>query len=123
MLSKEEIDGFYRRMGESIKAARINLDISQEELSKYLGFASRISIVNIETGKQKVQLHTLLEIAHYLKIPIQELVPSYESTKKDINAKLLKTLSKEASKEISNDLETLEKLKDFIIKFTSKDLK
>lgn len=118
MLLKDEQDKFYRRIGESIKVARTNSGLNQEELSKHLGFVSRISIANIESGKQKVQLHTLFEIAHFLEVSILDLIPTYETIKKDISAGLLKRLNKEVSKEVEGNSESQEKIRNFIINFS-----
>jgi transcriptional regulator with XRE-family HTH domain len=113
VLSKEEQDVFYRALGKAIKSARVQGNIKQEVLSKQLGFISRISVVNIESGKQKIQLHNLLEISNILNISLNELVPQIEDVKKDINPKFAKKIA--VSKEIPNeDPETKEKIKEFI---------
>lgn len=114
MLTKEELDEFYKQIGINIRNARNQSKISQEDLAKQLGFVSRISIANIESGKQKIMLHTLIETSEFLKIPIVELYPSVESIKKGITLKLTKQLLKEFSKEISDDPSTMENIKSFI---------
>ncbi len=117
MLSKEEQKAFYAELGKLIKAARIKENIKQETLSKDLGFVSRISIVNIESGKQKIQLHTLLEISNILKVSMKDLLPPIETIRKEINPKFVKTLN--VNKEIpSEDSKTKERIKNFI-RFTT----
>lgn len=66
MLTNEKLDALYERLGELIKTAREQADIKQELLADYLDL-SRVSISNIEKGKQKIQIHTLLELAKYLQ--------------------------------------------------------
>lgn len=118
MLSKEEQDVFYRTIGKSIRFARVQGKVNQETLAKQLGFISRISIVNIESGKQKIQLHTLWEISNLLNVSLNELIPPIEDVKKDINPKFVKKIA--GSKEIPNeDSETKEKIKNFIRLSTS----
>lgn len=117
VLSKEEQKAFYAELGKLIKAARIKENIKQETLSKDLGFVSRISIVNIESGKQKIQLHTLLEISNILKVSMKDLLPPIETIRKEINPKFVKTLN--VNKEIpSEDSKTKERIKNFI-RFTT----
>lgn len=110
MLSKQEQKLFNKKLGELIKAARIKANVKQEELSSYLGFKSRISIANIENGKQNVQLTTLLEIADHLNLSITDLIPPLESVKKEINPKLIKHIGKE----VIDDPRSVEKLIEFI---------
>ncbi len=112
MLSREEQNIFYKTLGKSIKEARSRKKIKQETLSKDLGFVSRISIVNIESGKQKVQLHTLLEISNILNVSLSELVPHIEDIQKAINPKFRIKINKEIP---SKDSETTEKIKNFIL--------
>ena len=66
---------FYKNLGESIRDFRKKEKISQEILATHLGL-SRISIVNIEKGKQKIQIYNLYLIAKYLKTSIDDLMPS-----------------------------------------------
>lgn len=119
MLSKEEQNDFYKQLGIQIKNSRNKLKVSQEDLAKQLGFVSRISIVQIESGKQKVQLHTLLEISEFLKIPLLDLLPPLDFLKKGISSALSKKISKEVSKEILDPI-TVEKIRSFIRLSTSK---
>jgi transcriptional regulator with XRE-family HTH domain len=110
VLSKHEQELFNKKLGETVRNARVNAGIKQEDLSKRLGFKSRISVANIENGKQSVQLTTLIEIAEFLKIPITDLIPPLETIKSDINPKFIRRIEKEGIK----DPEVLEKMIDFI---------
>ena len=97
MVEKDDLTAFYQSIGQLIKSKRENAKKSQEQLSKYLGFESRISVANIESGKQKMHVHTLVRIAKYLKIRIEELLPSFEvdANKESINPELAKDIKKE----------------------------
>lgn len=109
-MSPEKENELYRLVGESIKAFRIKSGISQDQLASLLGFSSRISIANIESAKQRVQLHTLIEICDIFKIPITSIVISLDFlNNKKVDSKLAKNITKEISDDIS-----IEKIKDFI---------
>ena len=116
MLSKQESELFNCRIGEIIRTARVKANVKQETLSKHLGFKSRISIANIESGKQNVNIYTLVEIADFLKLPIADLIPPLETIRKEINPKLIKNLSKE----LIDDPISTEKMMDFIRFSTTK---
>ena len=73
LLTKELQQSIYEQLGEKIKQARENAEIKQELLAKYVNL-SRVSISNIEKGKQNIQLHTLLELSKYLRINLSQLL-------------------------------------------------
>jgi len=113
VLTKKEQDTLYQQLGELIKEQRNKVGVSQEDLAKYLGFSSRISIVNIENGKQKVQLHTLLDICELINIPVSSIIPSLETIKTTkIGKEVEPSIKKDIGKEIS-DTSSVEKIKGF----------
>ncbi|HYF66632.1 MAG TPA: helix-turn-helix transcriptional regulator [Ohtaekwangia sp.] len=119
MLTKEQQTLFYQKLGEAIKTARINGKHKQESLSTHLGL-NRISVVNIEKGKQKVQLHTLIEIASFLNVRIEELVPPLEYLKSPIiDTKLVKSIKKEME-QVDNKDEGGVRVTDFVLFSKSK---
>ncbi|MBC7382942.1 MAG: helix-turn-helix transcriptional regulator [Bacteroidia bacterium] len=110
MLSKEQQDIFYKKLGDNIKATRGDKFV-QDELANRTGL-SRISIVNIEQGKQKVQLHTLVEIAALLKVQLSEIIPPLDDLKV-IDSKVEKIIQKEV--EQFQDVENVGSiLRDFL---------
>lgn len=109
MLSKEQQALFYRKMGGLIKATRTKAGIKQEVLSKHIGL-TRISVVHIEQGTQKVQLHTLIEIAIFLNTSLTDLVPPLESIRQSISPKLVRKIDKEDL----DDPGSKEKLTEFV---------
>jgi len=74
MANKAE-ERLYRLVGERVSSARIGTGLSQTKLAKKLGL-SRVSIVNIEKGRQRPPLHVLWKIAEALGIEITDLIPT-----------------------------------------------
>lgn len=64
---------FYKQVGEKIRARR-GTKLSQEALASAVGL-TRTSISNIEKGRQKLLLHTLVAIADALKVEAASLLP------------------------------------------------
>lgn len=60
-----EIQPVYRAIGARIQIIRETLDMSQDSLAKKVGY-TRVSIVNIEAGRQRLPLHQIEEIAKAL---------------------------------------------------------
>lgn len=117
MQQNGNLDVYYSKIGQLIKAKREKANKSQEQLSKYLGFKSRISIANIESGSQKIHVHTLVAIAKYLKLNIQDLIPEDEPKKEQsINPAFEKMLNKEginsnSSKELKGLINKIDSIK------------
>ena len=64
---------FYRQVGLSIRSRR-GKSLSQEALASAVGL-KRPSISNIEKGRQKMLLHTLVDIADALRVEASSLLP------------------------------------------------
>ena len=71
-------------MGEKIKNRRIELKITQEELSKLTGYSDRSSITKIEKGKVDLTLSKLKEFAKVLKVSPEYLM-GYKENEKNSN--------------------------------------
>jgi len=67
----------YKTMGRLIRARRKQLKLSQSTLAERVRL-TRTSITNIEQGRQKIQIHTLWDIAKALDIHASALLPSPE---------------------------------------------
>lgn len=65
MSSRDSIEPVYKKIGRAIQRARQQADMTQRELGKRLGM-SREAITSIETGRQRIFVHTLLEIQQHL---------------------------------------------------------
>lgn len=75
-MEEDKSQNIYKIIGEKIKAHRKGKK-TQEQLADCL-YISRTSLTNFETGKQRVQIDTLWEIAEQLGITIQDLLPTKE---------------------------------------------
>lgn len=64
----------YTRIGQQIRDLRNLRGITQDTLASQIS-VSRTSITNIEKGRQRLQLHTLYEIALVLDVELDELLP------------------------------------------------
>ena len=58
----------YKIIGQTLKARREKLGMSQEQLAAQVN-VGRTSIVNIETGRQRLPLHLLYDICIALDMP------------------------------------------------------
>lgn len=83
---------FYRELGERLRAQRERLHMTQEELAISVGL-TRVSITNIESGKQKPLPHTLFQIAEHLAVPVSDLFPAQQSASSDPLVPLLRNRS------------------------------
>jgi len=97
LLSENAQDHLYRWLGEYIKSIRQKKKLTQENLAQATGF-TRVSIANIEGGKQKVQLHTLIDIANYLEISFIELLGTiFELTNQNVENRIAKEIDPQNS--------------------------
>jgi transcriptional regulator with XRE-family HTH domain len=74
----------YEIIGLRIKNFRENKKISQTELGDKVEL-TRSSVANIESGRQKVQIDTLYNIAQTLEVEIQDLLPKLVELSSDNN--------------------------------------
>lgn len=88
---------FYETIGANICLKRKSLKLNQEELAEKLGI-SRVSMVNIESGKQRLPVHLLSHVCDILKARIGDIVPQRSTTLNHTYAKteeILATITKE----------------------------
>lgn len=118
MISGQQQTAFYKWLGEQIKKARKNANLTQEDLAKQLSL-SRVSVANIEKGKQKIQIHTLIETAFYLKMSFEDLYRrSLEALKFD------STIESRIIREVDpKNLVGINNLKNLISETISRNLK
>jgi transcriptional regulator with XRE-family HTH domain len=67
-------NAFYTEVGRRVRRARETAGLTQEKLATRVAL-SRTSVTNIESGRQKMMLHTLCEIASVLDIDPATLLP------------------------------------------------
>lgn len=70
----EDQIAFYLEVGRKIRAAREDRGLTQDALASLVSL-TRTSITNIEKGRQKLLLHTLVDVAVALNIPPLKLLP------------------------------------------------
>ena len=73
-----ESEEIYKRIGQNVAKRRRELGLSQTELAERCDI-TRGSIANIESGKQRATLHTLLDIAKALDVDMLLLLASSEA--------------------------------------------
>lgn len=71
-------------LGERVKARRIEIGMSQEELAAAVGYKSRSSINKIELGQRDVPRTMIVQLANALGISPVDLLDDYEP--KEISA-------------------------------------
>lgn len=72
MTEKEKIF-FYEFIGNKVKQLRVSLGMTQEDLAKKLG-KSRVTVVNIEKGRQHPPLHMIIDFSRIFNIPAGEFI-------------------------------------------------
>jgi transcriptional regulator with XRE-family HTH domain len=68
--------------GQRLAAARRARKVSQAELANRIG-RSRVTIANLESGRQNVQLYQVFSLATALDVPVPELIPDLAMVKQD----------------------------------------
>ncbi len=85
----------YAALGGLIRARRERAGLTQGQLARRVGM-TRTSITNIESGRQKVQLHTLYDIADALDVSPQAFLPPPDTvTQEAVEERLPEGLSPE----------------------------
>ncbi|HUC79398.1 MAG TPA: helix-turn-helix transcriptional regulator [Flavisolibacter sp.] len=70
---------FYQQVGERISIARKDAGMKQDALASFLDL-SRVSVVNIEKGRQHPSLYQIKEIARILNVSVESLIPDTAPT-------------------------------------------
>jgi transcriptional regulator with XRE-family HTH domain len=92
------IEPFYEFLGSRIQEVREQKKMTQAQLGLSLVPPStRASIANIENGKQRVLVHTLVQFAKAMGVPVQSLLPPVEkdsrlATPRDVELELKRKL-------------------------------
>ncbi len=90
----------YKELGRIIRSKRKKLKIKQEDLANQLGL-SRASIVNIEQGRHKPQIHVLYELCSIFSCSPSDILPNENV--------MIETISKKISAELNESEEYLVK--------------
>jgi transcriptional regulator with XRE-family HTH domain len=68
----------YQEIGNRIARARKKSGLSQHDLAVRIGL-QRTSVTNIEKGRQKIMVHTLIDMAKHLNVEARDLLPRGEA--------------------------------------------
>jgi transcriptional regulator with XRE-family HTH domain len=103
-------DKFYLELGKRIRRARIEQNLTQQQLADSLSL-TRTSITNIERGAQRPLVHTVATIASELKVPVSTIIPPYgpSATQPKIETLIGKTTSPEERKFLHSALKKVSK--------------
>ncbi len=77
-----EHDRLYRLIGDRIRAARERLGMTQTALAVKLKL-SRVSVVNIESGRQRPPIHVLWQIGEHLGSEASAFIPQHREYLED----------------------------------------
>jgi len=72
-MTEKEKKFFYDYIGEKVRQLRLSVNMTQEELAKKLD-KSRVTIVNIEKGRQHPPLHMIIDFARVFNVPAGEFI-------------------------------------------------
>lgn len=89
---------FYQQLGEKLKKARTDANKSQEALAQTLGL-SRVTVVNIEKGRQKILVHNLVDAANFLEVKLSDLIPS-EQNDIEVNQEIVSKINRKFTDEL-----------------------
>src|SRR5262249_26473623 len=106
------IDPVYAEFGRRVRRRRDALGWSQDRLAKLLHPPmTRASIANIESAQQRVLLHTALELAAALEVPLAELagdaaplLPDTDTLAAELASKL--TIPSERARSLASRIST-----------------
>lgn len=102
---KEHQSKFYQQVGKTIHDKRKAIGLTQEDLAFFLGI-TRVSMINIESGRQRCGLHTFRLLANLLSITMDELTPPFTHGQKQMD-ELLKERTRIAVEKAKQKVETL----------------
>lgn len=69
-----DLDIYYSLLGENIRKAREGAKLTQQDLANAIGL-SRVSVVNIEKGRQKPMPHHLEMVVRILHCSLEDIYP------------------------------------------------
>jgi transcriptional regulator with XRE-family HTH domain len=99
-------DSFYRQFGQLVREHRLRMGANQASIAELAGL-SRASIANVETGRQRIPLHQLYNLARALQVDPHALLPpsaseAIPSEEFEINSSM--TLSDSQQREVARVL-------------------
>jgi len=77
-------DSLYKEIGERLRLARKEKGLTQDQVAAAISL-ERTSVTNIESGRQRLPLHTLYQYCGLLGVPVAALLPtSHFHVKQDL---------------------------------------
>lgn len=104
-------DVFYAEVGQRIRHARDQRGLTQEGLATLVAL-TRTSITNIEKGRQKLLLHTLVDLATALQVTPADLLPPVTNAGEQELDTLLKGRSREEKQWIKSTVLSVRKAEE-----------
>ena len=83
------LDELYKLVGRRVREARESRGLSQQRLAEEVDL-TRTSITNIESGRQKLLLHTVFLLADALATPVNDLIAPPTTDMLEQSSKLAK---------------------------------
>lgn len=83
MAERDSVQGLYVAIGENVRHYRNQARMTQLELAREVDL-TRASIANLETGRQRILLHTAFDLARALNVSVDCLVPGFSPRARDI---------------------------------------
>jgi transcriptional regulator with XRE-family HTH domain len=107
-----DTNAFYEEVGRRVRDARTRRKpaLTQEELADRVGL-TRTSITNLEKGRQKFLLHTLIDIAEALQVQPSSLLPDVGSDRQKQLEQALKNRPKAEKEWIKSAVSAVQKEK------------
>ena len=65
----ERLEPVYQRVGEGLKFKRLSANLSQAKMAEVLNVPTN-TYRNYETAKNRIPLHTLIDVARYFKVSV-----------------------------------------------------
>ena len=82
-MERDPVQDLYVAIGENVRHYRTQARMTQLELSREVDL-TRASIANLETGRQRILLHTAFDLARALNVSVDSLVPGFSPRTRDI---------------------------------------
>lgn len=106
-MNEKQIQRFYEGVASQVAAFRkaANPPLTQEELASRLPSLSRSTIANIESGRQRIALHQLVEVADAVGVSLLEFLrakpsPAAEENMDPFTRSFLDSLSPKSSRNL-----------------------
>ncbi len=91
------IGGIKMTIGQRIKARRIALGLTQDELARRLGYKTKDAISKIETRDSDMKINTIDKFAHALNCSVEYLTGKESIKIGDVDADLIAMITKNES--------------------------